>query len=76
MTDEKMELTPHELIQDCYPVARACISPLKEIVKVNPELAEEVIELAIVIGINSAWKRADWDVKRNFIAGIKSETPW
>ena len=65
------ELTPHELIQDCYPIARACISPLVEIAKVNKELLEEVIELAIIIGINSAHNRIEWDKRREVITKVQ-----
>ena len=78
--EERMELTPHELINECYPIACACVGPLKEIVKVNPELAEEVIELAIVIGINQAMKRIDWDNKKIILekinVDIKNRPAW
>lgn len=61
------DLTPHELIKDCYPIAAQCISSLIEIAKVNPNLLQEVIELAIVIGINQAHHRIEWDKKRETI---------
>lgn len=64
------DLTPHELIQDAYPIAAHCISALVEIARVNPNLLQEVIELAIVIGINSAHHRIEWDKKRDTVISL------
>lgn len=61
------DLTPHELLHDSYPIAARTISSLAEIVKTNPYLVEQVIELAIVIGINSAHARIEWDKKRDIL---------
>lgn len=65
------DLAPHELIQDSYPIAARSISSLVEIAKVNPNLLQEVIELAIVIGINSAMSRINWESKIDGINKIR-----
>ena len=71
MTDE---LTPHELIRDSYPLAARSISPLVELAKVNPSFIEEIIELAIVIGINSAHARIERDKLHEAVARLPN--PW
>lgn len=71
MTDD---LTPLKLIEDSYPIAARCISSLVEIAKTNPGLVKEVIELAIVIGINSAHSRIEWDKQREVIKDLARKT--
>ena len=68
-----MQTNPHELINDSYPIAARCISSLVEIAKSNPNLIQETIELAIVIGINAAMSRIEWDKKRDIAEIIKKD---
>lgn len=67
------ELTPHELITQTYPIAARCVSSLIELIKVNPSLTTEVIELAIVIGINAAHQRLETDKRFEVITTIKEK---
>lgn len=67
------QITPHTLIEDSYPIAQRCISSLVEIAKANSNLIQEVIELSIVIGINAAMSRIDWDKKMEIAETIKKE---
>jgi hypothetical protein len=67
-------LTPRELISESYPSAAQSISSLVTIVQTNPGLAREVIELAIMVGINAAMVRIDWDARKLVLDKIKSET--
>lgn len=64
--------TPHQLIEEIFPGAKHCVSPLAEIVRVNPNLAAEVIELAIMIGVNQAMTRIHWDKMSEALSKIKS----
>ena len=68
-----MQTNPHELINDSYPIAARCISSLVEITKSNPNLIQEIIELSIVIGINAAMSRIEWDRKRDIVELIKED---
>jgi hypothetical protein len=70
------EFTPLELIKDSYPTAARSISSLVELATVNRHLIEEIIALAMLIGINSAHKRIEWDRKYDFLKdGIMSKGP-
>ena len=71
MADD-FDQTPHQLIEEIFPVAKATISPLVEIIRVNPNLATEVIELAIMIGINQAMARIQWDKVDKTLNEIKN----
>lgn len=64
--------TPHQLIEEIFPAAKHCISPLVELVRVNPNLAQEVIELAVMIGVNQAMTRIHWDKMDEALSKIKS----
>lgn len=65
------EFDPHVVLEQVYPVAKACVSPLVSIVQANPGLAAEVIELALMIGINQAMARIQWDKIDEAISKIK-----
>jgi hypothetical protein len=54
MTQTENDTTPSELMKLSYPTASACISPLAELARVSPSLLEEVLALAMMIGIRAA----------------------
>lgn len=51
------EIIPHDLIKIYYLDAKDSVSPLVNLIKVNPQLTQDVVELAIVIGIKAAMRR-------------------
>lgn len=51
------EQDPRDLIRRYYPLEGA-IAPLVELVKVQPAIAEQVIALAMVMGIHAEARRA------------------
>ena len=72
MIDER---TPYELIHDCYPLAAASISPLAELAKINLNLIQDILALAMMIAISSAMQRVERDKKTNLIAEISQLSP-
>jgi hypothetical protein len=59
--------TPHELIYNKYPLAARSISSLSDLAKINPHLIEQILELAIVIGIHSCLQRIELDKSKELI---------
>jgi hypothetical protein len=55
MTDTK---SPRELITSFYPLEGA-VGPLVELARINPQILQEVIELAMVLGIYAEQRRQD-----------------
>lgn len=54
-----MDMTPEELLRKAFPVAAASLGPLVELVRNNPSCADQIIALAMVIGIRSQ-QTAQW----------------
>lgn len=67
------DITPHELLKSTYPIAARCVSSLVELCKVNPSVVEEVIELAIMIGINAAHNRLETDKHNEVVTTIREK---
>lgn len=65
-----------DLLKNSYPYAAQTVSPLVNLVKVNPNLTEEIIELAIVIGINAAHWRIETDKKQTELIKEITRKDW
>lgn len=53
MTDQDDDLDPRQLILREYSMLEGAVEPLAQLLKVNPQLAGEIIRLAMVLGIRA-----------------------
>lgn len=68
MTDEN-GVDPAELIRS-YGVLREAVTPLATLAKVSPTMLEEVIRLAMAMGIHAAERRAKQEEKIALVQGL------
>ena len=67
MTDE--ELTPADLIRS-YGVLRGAVTPLAVLAKTSPRLLEDIITLAMAMGIHAAECKREQDRKIELVTGL------
>jgi hypothetical protein len=58
------DVDPRELLKSYYPLEGA-VAPLAELLRVEPRLAEDVVALAMVMGIHAAERRAAYTAEIN-----------
>lgn len=66
-TAQDDDLDPRQLILREYSMLEGAVEPLAQLLKVNPQLAGEIIRLAMVLGIR-AEEHHEADVRRQEVA--------
>lgn len=72
MNEPDDDLDPRQLILQHYGSLEGAVSPLAQLMKVNPRLAEEIIRFAMVCGIHAEQTRVALDAQREMLLKIKS----
>lgn len=67
------DLDPRELIKQRYYPLEGAIAPLAELIRINPQLIEEIISLAMVMGIHTGQQRVQADRRAEVFGLVKED---